>query len=379
MHIYHQIPLEELSLECYRDKDALLDFMSFLQYRGCGVPHMVKHLSPRKRALWYLSTCEGMSPQTRRQRDLDREWHDNMVREIKGQAPPVLPPPPLPTTQAVFSFICGIIEEAKSAVAKEAEEGGECSYDTAWSVQRAICGALSTGTHSVCARLSYLKSARHPDSLATGPCPDRECLNPDVCRGNRFEVICPGEEVETHLEDWEEDEAAIKDMRGGSEDEMEDVDRDNEDMDRPVVDLGSAALRNNRATSRTVASSPIGVASSRVKRIVFFNEHHKTSRVGIKRLKYTIPSGDLTDLLLYHMEQGSHKLTNNGDHLFATASGKPFDDQSFYSYFKDHVLEGAPFPPFAPSKGRNIFVAGYTGPGGAPTSKHFGAAAVSIV
>lgn len=339
--------------------------MAFLQYRGCGVTHMVKHLSSiRERVLNFLDTCEGAKRRSKRNRDSDQLWHDNLVRDIKLSTPKKPVPPRLPPAASVFAFIDGLIATAKAAVAREEGQGKVMSKATAKALQRAIIAIMVCGSHIPPSRLSALKSAQHPDHLTT-TCPNKACLQPDTCPGNRFEVFIEGSESDECFQ-WQEDEAALKETKDmpldGSNDHLSAFNINNKDGQGD----GSLAAR---------MQSTLPPLQQR-RRVRYCVPHHKTTSRGFRAIAYTLPLGELTDLMLLFIDRGSQLLTRSLTSLFASDNGEPFNDGTFLTYFRVHVLEGAPFAPFAPSKGRTIFVTAYTGPNGAPESMHEGAAVV---
>ena len=114
-------------------------------------------------------------------------------------------------------------------------------------------------------------------------------------------------------------------------------------------------------------------------RIVFV--HHKNSTKGFHPILFDIPLGDLTDLLLFHIQRGSEKLMAGTSvvNLFMSHGYRAFTDQTLRRYFRGRVLKEAPFDAFAPVECRRIFVEGYCQEFGPDPEMWDGASTVSYV
>lgn len=106
-----------------------------------------------------------------------------------------------------------------------------------------------------------------------------------------------------------------------------------------------------------------------IEHVVYHAPHHKTDR---KRdsIVYRIPDGVLTELLLLHVNHGHSVLERELGRqpaCFMSGCGQQFNDatfcQSWYVVLGGKWMPGLRCfgPPFAPSKGRNIYVEHVTG------------------
>jgi len=344
IHMFFHVTVDSLSLKIYQDKDRLIDFIGFLQFRGCHSPHLVKHLDIAKRVLEFIDTCEGMAARGKKKLRLDARWSDNLVRDIKKVTPKRRPlANALPPAIKVFEFIGSLTTAAKTRIASEAKRFGPGlgTADTAWMVQLAVIGMMVTGTHTPPSRLSALKSAQHPNKLGA-TCPIAGCRNPTECKGNRFEVLDDGDRGGK----WTDDKAALRE--GQWESDMEDVEGEEGVSVTPKTSSGS------HLGGSVAATTPAQ------RQVAYRVPHHKNTLRGFDGIQYIIPKGDLTDLLLYHIDVGSRHLVKEPSRsLFASANQSPFTDGTFTRYWEDKVLAGAPFEVFPPSKGRDIFVAAF--------------------
>lgn len=115
-------------------------------------------------------------------------------------------------------------------------------------------------------------------------------------------------------------------------------------------------------------------------RVIF--PHHKNTKRGFKTIRFVIPLGTLTELLLVHISRGSPLLMSGREettttHMFVSHGRNPFTDQSLGHYFKLRVLKDAPFIPFAPMLARRIFIQAYSGVYGPDPEMWDGASVVS--
>jgi len=334
-------------VQSYRDKDRLIDFIGFLQYRGCHSPHIIKHLDIARRMWEFLDTCEGERQRSQKRKHLDEQWFSNIVIDVKRLTARTRPlADPLPSAAVVFKFVKTLLDEAKTSIATEMKKkkrlkrkGG--SIDTAQRVQKAIIAMMVCGTHTPPSRLSALKTAQHPSKIANS-CPHAGCHDP-MCRGNRFEVIELGDAGGR----WQESKDALR------EGDWEDAEEEFEELlDTPSLDAIPAAA------VAVAASAPVH------RQVAYRVPHHKNTLRGFSGIQYVFPQGDLTDLLVYHIDNGSRLLVKQpAISLFANANQGPFTDGTFTRYWQEKVLAGAPFPIFPPSKGRDIFVAEFVNTG----------------
>lgn len=110
-------------------------------------------------------------------------------------------------------------------------------------------------------------------------------------------------------------------------------------------------------------------------------EHGKNEfRKSGSALQYDLPRGDITKLLLWHINFGHKTLTleqsKQTTALFVKRSGEAFNSCSVFTQYWGTVMTGSGIPYFAPSCGRTIFVEGYTSNNGADEGCWDGAALI---
>jgi len=115
-------------------------------------------------------------------------------------------------------------------------------------------------------------------------------------------------------------------------------------------------------------------------RVRFIMPHHKNTTKGSKTILFMIPTGSLTDLLLAHINGGRQKLMASRDDvssMFVSHGRQRFSDQTLSRYFKNRILQDAPFATFTPMLARRIFVEAYCGACGPEPEMWDGASVVS--
>jgi hypothetical protein len=203
---------------------------------------------------------------------------------------------------------------------------------TAVQVQAAVLATLVTGQAYPPCRLSYLKSLIHPKLAPNVRCGDRDCTRPD-CHGNHLSLSISAEPV---------------------------------DGDPEEEDWWFYQHKQTSITCHVVHTK---------------NQNRGSNRV----LKYNIPKGNISKLLLAHIEEGHSVLTMHSPHivaeLFTTNAGSPFADCSFTQYWetlmkKCPVAISLQIRYFPPSTARSMFVEHYTSAHGVPPDMWDGAAAI---
>lgn len=97
--------------------------------------------------------------------------------------------------------------------------------------------------------------------------------------------------------------------------------------------------------------------------IKYIAPHHKNDRRGSNQvLTYDLPPGELTQLMLIHIQEGHEAMTTGSGrpaqpYLFMTSAGHAFNNCTFSQWwFGFYCTHGGPKPHFPPSKGRTLFV-----------------------
>ena len=128
---------------------------------------------------------------------------------------------------------------------------------------------------------------------------------------------------------------------------------------------------------------PEGSGSQAVRVVSFCAPHHKNEARGFAPIRFDFPAGEVTDLLLAHVEHGHALLTakhrDNSPQLFVRRSGRPFND-SVFSQFWRQLMQDSAAPldllPFTAQDARTTFVEDYTSATGMHPDMWDGAAAV---
>jgi hypothetical protein len=326
VYMYSDRELSDLGLSAYAEPQSFASFVAYLLARRVGRGHLAQHISLARKVNTYLTTGADVPQETLDHAEAMDRWLATLDAQVAATMPKAnkktLPDPAL-----VFAWVDGLIAGAFALIKRDQDVHNCLTWLGAWQVQAAIVASLVTGSHMPPCRLAVIKSLLHPAFNGRKLCLDPDCKEPDTCFGNHIKVI------------------------GG--------------LVRDAQDPGSSSA----------------VTPHTARAITFHAPHHKTEHRGFAPIEFKLPEGELTDLLLLHIEEGHKLLTQaTGDEcvsLFVTRTGKPFSDSNFTQYW-DKVMTSAPpeLSYFPPVLARTVFVEDYTSATGRPPNMWDGAAAI---
>eukprot|EP00955_Chlamydomonas_euryale_P070239 360693-Chlamydomonas_euryale.AAC.1 len=251
------------------------------------------------------------------------KWLERLDQQLSF-AVPMLPKDGQPDAEIVIAWAKEFCDTAVQLVDSCMQRFGILTSNVAKSVQDAIIVSCVTGAHIPPCRLNFITSMIHPHMASTfgNPCPgcqDKDCRLDD-CKGNHLEL------------------SSMQQVAGSS--------------DQQIEVEGHFGCNNTILTTHVV--------------------HGKTefSNGGGVVMKYTIPCGPLTKLLLAHIMEGHTLLTQAGGtivpNLIVTSRGEAYPCPSVFTQTWARIMKGCPIAArlglqyFAPSAARTIFVEGYT-------------------
>jgi hypothetical protein len=245
------------------------------------------------------------------------KWLQKLEHQLQS-AIPLAPPPDRPDAEVVLSWGHQVCEEALHHVNTSMANYGTLTYNVAARVQDAIIVSFVTGCHIPPCRLNLIESWLHPSLVDVVKCQDKDCRRVN-CLGNRFE--------------------------------LDELDADDEEGDVCEVE---PPWHFDYDTTGIISNIVHGK-----------NEFRGT---GVD-LKFMLPRGTLTKLLLAHMNVGHKILTQEvggNPSLFVTKSAKSFSSPPLFTQNWKRIMDHCPIaanhilPYFPPNAGRTIFVEGYT-------------------
>jgi hypothetical protein len=335
--LYGGVLLEDVSINHYQDPHLFAGFIAFLRARNVTRNPMVSHVSLARKVNSFINS--GPASYTAAA-TAAAEAMDAWLKKLECQlqtAIPLKPKTDRPLAEVVLPWVVGLGQEALRAVDGEmrglsatAVRDKLMTKRTALLVQKAIVASFVTGCHTPPIRLNLITTVQHPEFIEAGlKCQDKDCRAKDSCLGNRF-VLKP----------YEEDADIAPDDGHGT--------------------------------------PPPGYATTKVTCII---EHGKNEFRGSgSGLQYDLPRGEITKLLLWHINHGHKTLTleqsKQTTELFVKRSGQAFQSCPEFTQYWGTLMTGSNIPYFPPSAGRTIFVEGYTSNNGADEGCWDGAALI---
>jgi hypothetical protein len=312
--------IQNVDLTAYANPGHIADFVAYLIARRVGKGHILQHMALAKKIVAYLQADPEHSSLRSFLLNM-QDWLGIVEKQVSASLASRSTVKATPDADDLFAWARAKATAAWSAVeADRANLDGRITFATARGVHDALLVAFVTGAFIPPCRLNFLKQINRPDLGAAIGCDDPDCQIRD-CKGNRFEIVCFQE-------------------------------------------------------------GPDETPTYRVRSIVVHGKNDRRPRPC--NVQYLLPEGDLTNLLLAHIDQGHETLTapyGGCPRLFVSANAKPFSDSLFCNYWNT-ITNRCPFAPmnnvfqFPAAAARTAFVEDFTGARGVQPEFWDGAAVI---